>query len=161
MDYWQFFDADASKALLHAAIDEISEHQEFYGPFLSPDWKKELDDYVEKKQYDADVVDLLCPALCNVTQASCKIITLNAKGIQVEETLLPYRLKKLPTREVVLCRVGSHYDAAVSTWGSTEDDTDLKTSTEIGVSVPIKDYWQFCNLIIQLFCNFLYYFNFY
>ena len=131
----QFCYPGGSQALLHTAIDEISEHQEFYGPFLSPDWLKELDDYVEKNENDKGVADLLIQALCNVTQASCQIITFSAKGIQVEKTFRPSHLKKIPTREVVLCRVGSHYDAAVSTWGSTEDDPGFETSTEIWVSV--------------------------
>ena len=98
-----------SQALLHDAINEIAEHQEFYGPFLSPGWRKELEEYVEKEEYDKDVVDLLIHALCNVTQTSCQIITHQANDIHVEETLLPSRSRRLPSRDIVLCRVGSHY----------------------------------------------------
>ena len=127
-----------SQALLHDAINEIAEHQEFYGPFLSPGWRKELEEYVENKEYDKDVVDLLIHALCNVTQTSCQIITQQANDIHVEETLLPSRSRRLPSRDIVLCRDGSHYDAAVCTLSSLEDEADWGNSTEIWESVPKK-----------------------
>ena len=127
-----------SQALLHDAINEIAEHQEFYGPFLSPSWRKELEEYAENKEYDKDVVDLLIHALCNVTQTSCQIITHQGNNIHVEETLLPSRLKRLPSRDIVLCRVGSPYDAAVCSWSSPKDETDWVNSTEVWKSVPKK-----------------------
>ena len=93
---------------------------------------------MENKEYDKDVVELLIHALCNVTQTSCQIITHQPNHIHVEETLLPSCSKRLPSRNIVLCRVGSHYDTGVCTLSSPKDEADWGNSTEICESAPKK-----------------------
>lgn len=128
------------QALLQAAIDEISSHETFYGSFLSPGWRNQLEEYKNNKKYDSNVVDLLIPALCNLTQTSCQIITQNANGFEEGVASSPARLMKPPDRDIVLCRVGSHYDAAVCS--SPEDDTGLEANTEIWENVPKKSLYE-------------------
>lgn len=88
---------------------EVMDNIDFYLPFVGDiDLIAELDDYLESKNYNSNLVDLMLHVLAKVTKMS--LLVFYTRMGSVRNLLIPPRVG--PSRQMVhLAKLGQYYDA--------------------------------------------------
>lgn len=115
------------KSLLSQIRSEILDNLGFYKQFVATNdtdqLKKELDDYIQNKQYNSGVGDLIVPVLANITRTSVLVFHVLEEEVK---SLLIYPSKEKPKRTIFLSKVGQHYDPVLHDGEIVDDNEDGK-----------------------------------